>query len=162
MSKTATVPMLVGMLALLATPQGAPAKGRTVKLIVMSRNLPGPLEITDPRILELSNVWGRQFLDRSYLLEAKPLREWMPHQLSFYVRFGNEEPKMLYVAYYYPEKSNKRGFIYVPGEREPWYYHNEAAIGGSGHDGTWSYASAAWEDLIKPVIVRAVEQRRKP
>jgi hypothetical protein len=48
-------PILLGM------PQIALAKAPTVKLTIEGEGLTKQLEITDPRILELSHVWGGQF-----------------------------------------------------------------------------------------------------
>jgi hypothetical protein len=146
--------LIIALLALLATPCRAPAKAATTKIIISGPDLPTPLEITDDQILNLSNVWSGQFLDNSHgHPEKRPER--LPYELSFYVKLGEDDLRLMYVAYYYPEPSAKQGQIYLPGHREPWYYLNTGAIVREGQDGRWNYASSAWEALIKPLIAHA-------
>jgi hypothetical protein len=145
---------LVTLLALVASPQYATAKAATVKIIISGPDLPAPLEITDESILNLSNVWLGQFLDNSHGHPEKP-PERLPYELSFYVKLREDDLRLMYVAYYYPEPSTKQGQIYLPGRRDPWYYLNVGTILRKGQDGRWNYASASWEALIKPVIAHA-------
>jgi hypothetical protein len=155
MSKSLTLVLLGGLLVLLATPQPMPAKAATFKIIISGPDLPTPLEITDDQILKLSNVWSGQFLDNSHgHPEKQPER--LPYEVSFYVKLNEDDLRLMYVAYYYPEHSTKQGQIYLPGHREPWYYLNTGSIIREGQDGLWNYVSPAWEALIKPVIAHAV------
>jgi hypothetical protein len=155
MSKSLTLVFLSGLLVLLATPQPTPAKAATTKIIISGTDLPAPLEVTDDQILNLSNVWSGQFLDNSHDHPQKP-PERLPYELSFYVKLSEDDVRLMYVAYYYPEPSSKQGQIYLPGRREPWYYLNTGSIIREGRDGQWNYASPAWEALIKPLIGHAV------
>jgi hypothetical protein len=155
MKKSHFAALIIASLAFLATPRSAPAKAPTFKIIVSGPDLPSPLEITDDQILNLSNVWSGQFLDNSHGHPEKPA-ERLPYELSFYVKLSEDDLRLMYVAYYYPEPSTKQGQIYLPSRREPWYYLNTGTIIRDGQDGRWNYASPAWEALIKPVIARAV------
>lgn len=146
--------LIIALLALLATPCSAPAKAATFKIIVSGPDLPGPLEITNDQILNLSNVWSGEFLDNSHGHPEKP-PERLPYELSFYVKLSEDDLRLMYVAYYYPELSPKQGQLYLPGRREPWYYLNTGTIIRDGQDGRWNYASPAWEALIKPLITHA-------
>ena len=154
MKKPHFATLVIALLALLGTPRSAPAKAPTVKIIVSGPDLPTPLEITDDQTLNLSNVWSGQFLDNSHGHPEKPLRR-LPYELSFYVKLDEDDLRLMYVAYYYPEPTTKQGQIYLPGHREPWYYLNGGTILREGQDGRWNYASPAWEALIRPVIAHA-------
>ena len=160
MKKTLAIAQGFALLVFLAAPRSTPAKAATVKIIVSGPDLPAPLEITDQQILDLSNVWAGQFLDASHgSLEKPPQR--LPYELTFYVELGEKNLRLMYVAYYYPDpSSSKQGFLYLPGKSEPWYYLNVGTILRENQDGRWSYATPAWEALIKPVIARAA--RRVP
>ncbi|HEV3374627.1 MAG TPA: hypothetical protein VG051_02925, partial [Candidatus Acidoferrum sp.] len=135
----------IALLALLATPCRAPAKAATFKIIISGPDLPSPLEITDDKILNLSGVWSRGFLDNSHGHPEERPERILPYELSFYVKLSEDDVRLMYVAYYYPEPSTKRGQIYLPGRREPWYYLNTSSIIREGEDGKWNYASPAWE-----------------
>jgi hypothetical protein len=110
--------------------------------------------VTDQRILDASNVWSGQFLDRSRGTAKEPPRGLQRYEVSFYVIWDNEIRKK-YVLYYYSGRSTEQGYIYLPGKGETWYSLNVGAIIRNEQDGKWNYASAAWEDLIKPVIASA-------
>lgn len=155
MWKTLGTVLLAGLLVLSAASRPASAKAPTFKIIISGPDLPTPLEITDDHILNLSNVWSGQFLDNSRGHPKKP-PERLPYELSFYVKLNEDDLRLMYVAYYYPEPSTRQGQIYLPGHREPWYYLNTGTIIREGQDGRWNYVSPAWEALIKPLIAHAV------
>ena len=152
---------LVTLVALFAYPQYAAGKAATIKMIISGPDLPTPLEITDEQILNLSNVWLGQFLDNSHGHTEKPPGR-LPYELSFYVKLREDDLRLMYVAYYYPEPSTKQGQIYLPGHREPWYYLNGGTILREGQDGRCNYASPGWEALIKPVIAHAARHPNLP
>jgi hypothetical protein len=157
MKKALFVFSLAGLLTLLWMPKLASAKAPTIKITVSGGGLTVPLEVTDPRVLAISDVWSGQFLDysRSPVNEApKGLRS---YEVSFYVKLAENDMRKMYVVYYYPNASEKQSFIYLPGE-EPIWGLNAGTILRKGQDGKWNYASAAWEALIKPVIARAEDQ----
>ncbi len=158
MSKSLCVAFLTGLLVLSITSRPAPAKAATVKIIISGPNLPAPIEVTDEQILALSNVWAGQFLDGSRSSPDRPSQR-IPFELAFYVKFQDSNPRLMYVAYYYPDRSSQRGYIYLPGRDEPWYYLNVGTILRSGQDGRWNYASPAWESLIKPVITHVTVEK---
>jgi hypothetical protein len=151
--------LIIALLALLTTPRSAPAKAATIKIIISGPDLPTPLEITDDQILNLSNVWLGQFLDNSHGHPEKP-PERLPYELSFYIKLSEDDLRLMYIAYYYPDPATKPGLIYLPGRRDPWYYLNVGTILREGQDGPWNYASPAWEALIKPAIAHAARLPR--
>ena len=158
MKKMLAITQGLGLLFLVAIPRLTPAKAATVKIIISGPGLPAPLEVIDEQILNLSNVWVGQFLDGSHGSPEKPPEGLKPYELSFYVKLRDEEVRMMYVAYYYPSPSMKQGYIYLPGKGEPWYYLNVGTILRAGQDGRWNYASPAWENLVKPLIVRTCKR----
>ncbi len=150
---------LVLLVTLLAVPGSASAKAPTVKIIISGGGLAKAIEITDPRILELSHVWGGNFLDTSRGLAKDPARELPRYEVSFYVDLGNNgvrDVRKKYVAYYCPDAGNGQGTIYLPGKGETWYRLNASSI-LRGQEGKWSYASPAWEALVKPLLRRSAE-----
>jgi len=155
MKKTLFVFPLAALLMLLGMPGTASAKGPTVKIMISGGGLTSAIEVTDPRILEISNVWGGQFLDRSRGTAEEPPRGLRRYEVSFYVKFADNDVRKKYVVYYYPNLSAEQGYIYLPGKEETWYHLNVGTIWRQGQDGKWNYASPRWEDLIKPVIARA-------
>ena len=159
MKKSHLAALIIASLGWLATPSCAPAKAATFKIIISGPDLPAPLEITDDQILNLSNVWSGQFLDNSHGHPEKP-PERLPYELSFYVKLNEDDLRLMYVVYYYPEPSMKQGQIYLPGHREPWYYLNTGTIIRAGQDGRWNYAAPAWEAMIKPVIAHTAGHRQ--
>ncbi len=152
------VPVAV-VLVLLATPQPTSGKAPTVKIIISGGGLGKAMEITDPRILELSNVWHGQFLDGSRGPAKEPPQDLPRYEVSFYVDLGNNgvrDARKKYVVYYCPDPGAGQGSIYLPGKGDPWYPLNANAI-VSGLDGKWYYASPAWEALVKPLLCRSTE-----
>ncbi len=155
MKKTLFVFPLAVLLILLGMPEAASAKGPTVKIMISGGGLTSAIEVTDPRILDISNVWTGQFLDRSRGTAKEPARGLRRYEVSFYVKFAENDVRKKYVVYYYMSPTTDPGYIYLPGKGETWYSLNVGAIIRDGQDGKWNYASPAWEDLIKPVIAGA-------
>ena len=147
---------------LLGIPQIALAKAPTVKLTIEGGGLTKQFEITDPRILELSHVWGGNFLDHSREPAKDPPRGLPGYDVSFYVRFKEDGIRKKYVVRYYPNSSAEQGYIYLPGKGEDGHALNLESIVRSGRDGKWNYAAPAWERLIKPLIVAAKCADQRP
>lgn len=82
----------------------------------------------------------------------RPLRR---YEVSFFVNFGDDDTRKMYVVYYCPSASTNEGYIYLPGKGETWYSLNTSTIIRSGRDGKWNYAASWWEEFIKPTIARA-------
>jgi len=142
-------------LILVAAPKTAWAKGATSKITISGGGLTSEIEVTDPRILDISNVWYGKFLDRSKGAVKEPPRGLRTYEVWFYIKFSANDVRKRYVVYYSPDPSTGHGYVYLPGKGQPWYWLNVSALFQDGRDGKWSYASPAWEDLIKPVIADA-------
>jgi hypothetical protein len=134
-------------------PQAASAKAPTVRITVSGVGLARSIEITDPRILDLSRSWGSAFLDasRQPLDQAPPGQA--PYEVSFYFLIGHDVRKTC-VVYYYPGVSNDPGLLYLPGNGTAWGL-NVGTILRRGQDGKWNHASPAWDALMKDAIARA-------
>src|ERR1700736_138901 len=159
MKKALFVFPLAGLLMLLWMPKVALAKAPTVKITISGGGLTEPLEVTDPQVLAISDVWSGQFLDSSRS-PANEAPKGLPfYEVSFYVKLEENDVRKVYVVYYYPNPLEKHSFIYLPGE-EPIWGLNAGTILRQGQDGKWNYASTAWEALIKPTIARAEDQRK--
>lgn len=161
MKKTLFVFPLAFLLIFLGMPEAALAKGPTVRITISGGGLTSVMEVTDPRILDISNVWGGQFLDRSRGTAKEPPRGLRRYEVSFYVEFAANDVRKRYVVYYYPNSVTEPGYIYLPGKGETWYSLNVGAMFRYDQDGKWNYASPAWEDLIKPVIANAEAAQRR-
>lgn len=158
MKKMPLVASPVVLLVLLGAPSRASAKAPTVKIIVSGGGLKSAVEITDTQLLALSNVWAGNFLDSARGLAEKAPKASETYEVSFYVKFRDEDVRKVYVVYYSPNPSTEQGTIYLPGRGETWYSLNAGTI-TRRQDGKWNYASRAWEDLIKPVIARPVARQ---
>ena len=155
MKKPLFVFPLVFLLIFLGVLREASAKGRTVKIVISGGALTNAIEVTEPRILDISNVWGGEFLDHSRGTAKEPPQRPQRYEVSFYVEIADNKATKKYVLYYYPNPAREPGYIYLPGKGETWYSLNVRSIIRDGQDGKWNYASPAWEDFIKPMIAGA-------
>jgi hypothetical protein len=155
MKKPLFVFPLAFLLIFLGMPEATLAKGRTVKIVISGGGLTSAIVVADSRILDISNVWIGQFLDRSRGIAKEPPRGLQRYEVSFYIKIADNNVWKRYVLYYDPNPATELGYIYLPGKGETWYSLNVGAIIRDEQDGKWNYASPAWEDLIKPIIASA-------
>jgi hypothetical protein len=145
---------MAALFALVALPPLAQAKAPTYKLVIEGGGLTQPLEITDAKLLDLSNVWTGIFVDSSRDPVPEAPCGMGPYEISFYVKFGKDIRKK-YVVYYHPRSSSQSGYIYLPGSGDTFQYLNWGTVMRQGDDGKWHYALPAWESLVKPIIAHA-------
>jgi hypothetical protein len=150
---------LAAVLLALGIPQAARAKALTVKLIVSGGGLTKPIEITDKRVLGVSDVWVGTFLDTPRGALKDPPQGHEPYEITFYVKFARNDVRKAYVIYYFANPSGESGYIYLPGKGNPWQDLNSGTIIRDGQDGKWNYASPEWEEAIKAAIARAEASR---
>jgi hypothetical protein len=143
----------LAVLLVLGTPIATWAKAPTTEITISGGGLGRVVEVTDPQLLSMSNVFLGQFLDQS----RSPLDEGpsglKAYEVSFYVRAAENDVRKMYVVYYYPNVGSEQGLIYLPGRGAVWELNIGTII--SGGQGKWNYALPAWEALIKPVIANA-------
>ena len=139
-----------------ATSEPAWAKSPTTKLTISGGALANVIEVIDPQVLSISSVWGGQFLELSSGVAEQPPSGLQRYEVWFYTSAPDSQARKRYVVYYSPSvSSGERGYVYLPGKGEAWYSLNVSAMLRDGRDGKWSYASPAWESLIKAAIARA-------
>jgi hypothetical protein len=149
------VAIVAGLAIVLTVFLPAWAKSPTVKLRISGGSLASAIDIREPSILHISNVWSGEFIDNSQSVAKGPPEELPRYEVSFYTETANNSVMRRYVLYYSPNPKGGQGFIYLPGEGETWYGLNVSAILRNGRDGRWNYASPKWENLIKPLIAQA-------
>ena len=150
------------VLILAAMPRPAWAKSPTAKMTISGGALTSEIEVTDPRILDISNIWYGKFLDASGGVAKEPPGGLRTYEVWFYIKVAENSVRRRYVVYYSPNPATGRGYVYLPGQGQPWYDLNVSAILRDGQDGKWNYASPAWEELIKPVIAQAEAAPPRP
>lgn len=153
--KRILIALMAVPLILVAMPRPAWAKEPTAKITISGGGLTSEIEVTDPRILDISNMWYGKFLDQSKSAAKESPMGLRTYEVWLYIKFSENDVRRRYVLYYSPDPSTGQGYIFLPGKGQPWYWLNVSAHFQNGRDGNWSYASPAWEDLIKPVIARA-------
>ena len=153
--KRILIALMAVPLILVAAARPAWAKEPTAKITISGGGLASEIEVTDPRILDISNMWYGKFLDQSKGAVKEPPMGLRTYEVWLYIKFSDNDVRRRYVVYYSSEPSTGQGYIYLPGKGQPWYWLNTSALLRDGRDGKWSYASAAWQDLIKPVIAGA-------
>jgi hypothetical protein len=143
------------------------AKSEMVKMTIMGRELPKPVEITDKSILAALNIWSGNFKiesgvgspivsDGSILWSQgavpEPPKGLPQYEVSFYGRFPEE--RLMYVLRYLYDPSEKKGYVYLPGKGEDWYDVNIHSI-YRGVEGHWFRASDGFCSTVEPLIRKA-------
>jgi hypothetical protein len=147
------------------------AKGQTSKITISGADLKTPIEITDPGVLLNFNVWSglgtsstssgvtRQG-DTGFIIDwplgivtQKP-KALARYQVSFYAKFPDE--RLVYVVFYEYDPANDKGYVYLPGKTDEWYWINVGSI-LRGVEGQWFFSSEEWEHVASPIIT----ERRK-
>ena len=104
-------------------------------------------DITDPRVLGLSNVFAGRFI-------AAPAD--VPNTLTLYtITFDVQARDGIKAAAYvvqYGVDGAGQSFVYLPGPGETPYRRNVSTILRDGQDGRWHHASAAWSEAIQPYL----------
>ena len=142
-------------MASLCSPQAALGKTDTFKITISGGGLKSPVEITDPRVLALSNVWSGQFLDWTRTPESEPPKGFLAVEVSFFMKISENDVRKNYVVFYYPNSPGQQGYIYLPSKGSPLWWLDASSILRTGRDGKWNYASPEWEALVKPVLIQA-------
>lgn len=108
-----TVILVFTLLAMvLAISSTCLAKPPKVKLTIEGGSLVKAVEVTDPKILELS--YSRGFA-------PPPPQGLRGYRITVYFKTLNDEtPNMFFVFFYYPNASEAQGFMYFPFEGEEW------------------------------------------
>ncbi len=131
-------------LALECAPYALGAKD-TVKLTVSAAALRQPIEIVDPAVLKISNIYGGEFIGAT---AAEPDRDWPRYTVVFDLQTLDGVKSPAYTVTYSRNRWTGEGFVYLPGHGDAAYARNGSTILRDGADGRWHHASAAWAEAL--------------
>jgi hypothetical protein len=145
---------------LLAVSYSLSAKAPTVRITITGGKLTRPIQIRNAKALEMSRAWDTAFLD----LSKQPLNEapkvTSTYEVTLYSEIAEDDIRKTCVFYYSPNGLGEQGLVYLPGKGTLWAL-NAGTMIRPERDGKWSYASTAWEAIIKPLIAKG-EQEGSP
>lgn len=117
----------------------------TARLTVFGSGLQRPIEITDPPLLTLSNVFRGTFIGGP---TTEPDAAWVRYRVAFDVQTLDGVKAAAYVIYYCANSRTGEGFVYLPGPGDESYRRNISTILRDGQDGRWHQASEAWSAAL--------------
>jgi hypothetical protein len=135
---------LVVALALGCAPHALGVKD-TVKLTVSSDALRQPIEIVDPAVLKISNIYGGEFIGAT---AAEPDRDWPRYTVVFDLQTLDGVKSPAYTVTYSRNRWTGEGFVYLPGHGDASYQGNAGTIIRDESDGRWHRASDAWAEAL--------------
>ena len=154
------------------------AKGITTRITIIGGPLSVPIEISQLQVVQQFSIWagpGTRVTIRDHLTGLWRSTEgtegfivdWPvgaiahaptglePYEVSFFVKYPHSSAEELaYVVLYKNDPSTDEGYVYLPGRADEWYRLNTRAI-FRGVEGRWFRASAAWQQVVTPIIARA-------
>jgi hypothetical protein len=151
--------LIASALAVVAAwPLAARGNAVTVRLDIAGSSLPKPLAVTDPALLELSNVYAGRFLGP--LTDAVD-PDWQRFEVSFAVERRTSYPELAltgirktYVVHYARDPGTDEGYVYLPGRGEPGHRLNIGIMIRDDNDGRWHKAGREWAELLNRHLPR--------
>jgi hypothetical protein len=146
------------------------AKANTVKITIKGSNFKTPIEISDPKILANFQVWAgpgtssneKQGLIIDWSQGPVVLRGhggmYQNYQVSFHT---GPNDQIAYVVLYGFSPGEEQGYVYLPGESDPWYGLNVRTV-FRGVEGKLFRAWDAWERVARPLIEKAEHLEADP
>lgn len=144
------------------------AKEPTCMLIISGGGLMSTQVIKDSATLALSDVYAGRFIDTTRPPVTLPAGI-VKYQISFYITdyrrnafarlFSGRRVFRAYVAEFALDSARGTGYVYLPGDGDPWANWNHGTIIRAGRDGRWSYAAPEWTRRVATAIAHA---RRAP
>ena len=128
-------------------------KENTLRIVVRGGDLAKGFEIADPAVAGRVNVWGDFIIDRGQGRVEVPGSP-QTYEVSFVT--ARRQPST-YVVRYAVDAAN-HGYVYIPGKTDDGFRDNAWLI-YRGIEGHWFHASADWESLINPLILKARKGR---
>jgi len=123
----------------------------TTRLTVASTALPESIEITDPAVLALSNVFAGAFIGAP---ASEPGDGLTRYTVTFDIQTLQGVKADAYVVEFCVDEMTGEGFVYLPGRDDPPYRRNVSTILRTGRDGMWHHAAPEWSDAIRPFLIR--------
>jgi hypothetical protein len=125
----------------------AAAPKQTSKLTVSLSGQQIAIEITEPSVLALSNVFEGAFIaDES----TPPDHAWPRYTVVFDVQTLNGVKESAYTVEFSRNPDTGESFVYLPGYGDAPYRRNISTILRTSQDGRWHHASEAWSLAIVP------------
>ncbi len=166
---------LAVLIFLLGVPQDAGAKCPTARLEFVGDALSATLVIDNQDYAGQFNIWngpGVLVNDEPVHLDTSrkqgafidwpsgPIDEPPDEGLLFFVKFfcineSSGRKRLIYVVDYLIDADSDSGYIFLPGEGNPWYMFNTHSI-AHGVESKWFRSSPEWERLIRPLLVQAI------
>lgn len=135
----------------------ARGNAKTVRLDVTGGDLSRPISITNKSLLDLSHVYGGQFLGEMVDgVESRwpryTVRLVFEPEVALPAADANKSTQRAYVIHYSLNWQTGEGYVYLPGPRESGYRENAGVIIRDGHDGRWHRAVGTWSVLLNPYL----------
>ena len=143
-SRTRSLVALAVTFALGVAPHAVGIK-ETAKITISSTVLAQPIAITDPRVLDLSNVFAGAFIGEQV---ARPDVAGPHYTIVFDIQTLNGVKTAAYVVGYRRNRWTGERFIYLPGRGNASYWRNASTILRNGDDSSWHRAAEAWRAVI--------------
>ena len=103
----------VALIAAAATASDAAGIKETVRLTIAGPGIVQPIEVTDQRLLALSNVFSGAFIGD---LAAEPPDASLPtYSITFDIQTGTGVKRAAYLVYFARSRWTNEGFVYLPG-----------------------------------------------
>jgi hypothetical protein len=139
------------------------AKGETVKITIRGGDLSTPIQITDPNVLALIQVWSGKgtysneprleepsfIIDWSQGPTAEPPKALPRYEVSFYANLPNK--RLIYVVPYAFDAVTGQGYVYLPGKNDESYRLNVHTI-IRGVEGKWFHSWTRWDAVAEQLI----------
>jgi len=143
------------------------AKGVTTRATLRDVTLQTSIDIADPLVVSAFNVWaGPGTFANGVEGTTGFIIDWTagiardrPHGLAryeamFYVRYlARPAEELVYVVLYDHDPASGRGFVYLPGRSDKYYWRNVRTIlHGDNLEGHWFHATDAWHDAVNRLL----------
>jgi hypothetical protein len=136
----------VALIAAAATASYAAGIKETVRLTIAGPGIVQPIEVTDQRLLALSNVFSGAFIGDP---ATEPPDASLPtYSITFDIQTGTGVKRAAYLVYFARSRWTNDGFVYLPGRGDLRYRRNISTILRGEHDGRWHRAADAWSDAL--------------
>ena len=136
------------------------AKGETIRITITGGGLTTPIEITGANVVQRFRVWSGPGTSSNEAIwlnvdsspgAARPPQGLPEYEVSFVTT--SEHPGAYRVRYVFDPGAN-RGYVYIPGKKDPEYRDNVGLI-LRFVEGGWFHASKQWESLVAPLLANA-------
>jgi hypothetical protein len=124
----------------------AAAIKETTRLTIEGPGLGQPVQVTDERVLSLSNVFAGTFIGEP--ASEKPNPSSPRFAITFDVQTAQGVKNAAYVVIFAKSRWTSDAFIYLPGHGDSSYRRNISTILRDGQDGRWHHASEQWANAI--------------